>query len=116
MSTTANEIRELLDDDIMSHGFLAQCIEQADGGGAPLQDQLKNTLINLLSSGRVEIGFARLARPDYVEFVAWRGSVDDRVARAFKAVEVASDPDKEFAYWLCLQEKADRFEANPDSP
>jgi len=48
--------------------------------------------------------------PDYVEFVAWNGSVEERVNRAVKAVAAASGPDKEFADWLCLRENVDRFE------
>lgn len=110
MNTTTDEILELLSEDMVSHGLLAQCVEQTDDCDMPLQTRLKSTLVDLLSSGKVEIGSAHLARPDYVEFVAWQGAVDERVRRAIEAVRVTSDADKEFAYWLCLREKVDRFE------
>ena len=110
MSTTIEEILELLNEDMVSHGLLAQCVEQSDGCDIPLASRLKSTLVDLLSSGKIEVGCTHLATPDYVEFVAWQGSVDERVLRAIEAVRATSDADKEFAYWLCLREKVDRFE------
>lgn len=110
MKTTTDEILDLLNDDMVSHGLLAQCVEQIDDCDVPLETRLKSTLADLLSSGKVEIGSAHLARPDYVEFVAWQGSIDERMLRAIEAIRVTSDADKEFAYWLCLREKVDRFE------
>jgi hypothetical protein len=107
--TTADDILEMLRDDMVSHGFFAQCI--ADGGGSfTLEPRVEALLAELLSSGKVEIGTARLAGPDYVEFVAWTGTVPERISRAMSAVSNAVGHDKEFAYWLCLRENVDRYE------
>jgi hypothetical protein len=110
--TTVQDIIELLQDDMVSHGFLVQCI--AEGGDDRMIDVKERELIaNLLSTGKVEIGHAKLAAPDYVEFVAWTGTVESRVERAINAVTSAVGPDREFAYWLCRKEGVDRFESNP---
>ena len=107
--TTADDVLEMLRDDMVSHGFFVQCI--ADGGGhCALESRERALLTELLSSGKVEIGTAKLARPDYVEFIAWTGTIPDRISRAITAVRNAVGHDKEFAYWLCLREKVDRYE------
>jgi len=105
----SDDILELLAEDIVSHGIIAQCLSQSTSDDAP-HATVRSVLEELLESGNVEIGTAKLARPDYVEFLAWTGSVADRVHRAIEAVQVASESDKEFAYWLCLREHVDCFE------
>jgi hypothetical protein len=67
-------------------------------------------LTELLSSGSVDVGEAKLSSPEYVEFMAWKGTVEERVERASAAIDAAHGPDKEFAYWLCLRRNVDRFE------
>ncbi len=119
MTSTTNDILEMLNDDIVSHGFFAQCLapDPAERRGIVFDLKMRDQLAELLSSGKVEIGETKVPRPDYVEFVAWRGTIDARVARAMNAVDTASGPDKEFAYWLCLRENVDRFEGeNPTNP
>lgn len=110
MNAITNEILEMLTDDIVSHGLLVQCVEQVESDANSSRVRVRNTLAELLASGRVEVGVARLATPDYVEFVAWKGTVDERVRRAIEAASSVSGPDEEFAYWLCLRENVDRFE------
>ena len=110
MSLTINDVLELLGDDILSHGFLAQCARDSNNGTSLSVAQLKELLAELLTSGKVEIGNTRLASPEYLEFIAWRGTVDERISRAFDAVDSAIDSDKEFAYWLCLRENVDSYE------
>jgi hypothetical protein len=108
--TTADDILGMLRDDMVSHGFFARCI--ADGGGSfSLESRVGALLAELLSSGRVEIGMAKPSGPDYVEFVAWTGSVPERISRAMSAVSDAVGHDREFAYWLCLRENVDRCES-----
>lgn len=109
--TTAGDILEMLRDgpDMVEHGFLVQCI--ADGGGTtPLESRVEAVLAELLSSGNVEIGEANELRPGTSEFVAWRGTAQERVRRARDAVSTAVGQDKDFAYWLCLRENVDRYE------
>ena len=113
MSTIADEILDMLKDDMVRHGLLEKNVEQNDLTNTETQLRVRDLLAELLATAKVEIGIAKLARPDYVEFVAWNGSVEERVQRAQDAVCAASRPDKEFAYWLCLRENVDRFENEP---
>lgn len=113
METDAHRgVLEMLEEDMVYHGFLAQYLEQGKSDNAPLEERIKIMLTELLASGRVEIGVAKLAAPDYVEFVAWNGMVNERVSRALAAVDTADGRDREFAYWLCLRQNVDRFEGN----
>jgi len=109
MTTISNQIVDHLSDDMVSHGLLVQFVQQTEDrrSGPPLN--WKEILRELLSDG-VEIGTARKKTPDYVEFIAWRGSIDERIARAEKSVRDSSDFDKEFAYWLALRKNVDRYE------
>lgn len=50
------------------------------------------------------------ANSDFVKFIAWRGTVEERVSRAMESVATAIGADKEFAYWICLRENIDGFE------
>ena len=109
MSTLSDYIVELLGDDMVSHGLLVQCVEQGDIAAHTPPFSWQEVLKELLSSD-VEIGAARRTSGDYVEFIAWKGSVDERVARANDAVESAKGADREFAYWLCLRKNVDRYE------
>ena len=106
MSTIVNSILDCLQDDIVSHGLLVQCSEQEEAcGDTPWEDVLTELLAR-----EVEIGSAKNISGTYVEFVAWKGTIDDRVSRAIEAVSKAFVPDKEFAYWLCLRKNVDRYE------
>jgi hypothetical protein len=105
MNNVVNCIRELLSSDMLSHGLLLQTVEQL---GEPSPDW-KAVLSELLTED-IEIGEAKLASPDYVEFIAWKGTIKERVMRAAKRVEGLAAPDREFAYWLALRKNVDRFE------
>jgi hypothetical protein len=110
MKQIASDVIEMLSEDMVSHGLLSQCVEPTEGDDTPSSLRVRNLLAELLSSGKVEVGEAKLASPDYVEFIAWKGTVEDRVRRALESVENMRGHDKEFAYWLCLRENVDRFE------
>jgi len=107
MSGHLSCVLELLHEDMVSHGQLVQCIEQ-QGGPAP---NWKDVVAALLSC-EVEMGEAKLASTDYVEFIAWTGTVDERVLRAAQRVASLASRDREFAYWLALRKNVDRFEEN----
>ena len=62
----------------------------------PRQLSWDAVLGQLLLSAEVEIGIAKSVSANYVEFVAWKGEVSERVARAVKRVESISGPDREF--------------------
>jgi hypothetical protein len=109
--TTADDILEMLRDgpDMVDRGFLIQCI--ADGGGSlSLESRVEAVLAGLLSSGDVEIGETTEIRPGTSEFVAWRGTVRERIRRARDAASTAVGHDQDFVYWLCLRDNVDRYE------
>ena len=114
MTATTDEILEMLEDDMVSHGFLVQYLNRADTSRKAYESRLPETLKTLLGARSVEIGVAKVTTTDYVEFVAWKGTTDERVDRAIEAVAESNGPDKEFAYWLCLRENVDRFEADDE--
>lgn len=105
MSTIADNIYEQLADDMVSHGWLVQCVEQEN------QSRLewKSVLAELLARD-VEIGDTRQASPEYLEFIAWTGTIAERVFRAEDCVNSSMPQDQEFAYWLALRKNVDRFE------
>ena len=109
MTTISQYIMGLLQDDILSHGLLVQCVEQGERGDKATMSALKDVLAELLSD-EVEIGSAKSTANDYVEFIAWKGNVSERIDRAIECVDKAVGPDKEFAYWLCLRKNIDRYE------
>ena len=100
---------ELLNDDMMSHGFLVQCVAQNETDENGPQLTWRDVLEDLLS-GEVEIGMVESKSADYVEFIAWKGGVDERLSRAVECVTKASASDQEFAYWICLRNNVDRYE------
>lgn len=110
MSTNADDILEHLRHDMVSHGWLVQCVKQGKTDNEQLHLRVTAILEELLMSGKVEIGETRLVSSDRVEFIAWKGSVTERISRANQSVDRTSGPDKEFAYWLCLRQNVDRFE------
>jgi hypothetical protein len=110
MKQIIGDLIEILNEDMLSHGLLSQCVEQAEEDDTPSHLRVRDVLAELLSSGEVEVGEAKLASPDYVEFIAWKGTVESRVRRAMESANSMSGHDKEFAYWLCLRKNVDRFE------
>lgn len=112
MSTINNYILDLLNDDMVSHGLLAQCVDQDKSVGRDGRKlEWREVIEELLSEKKVEIGVAKIASSlDHVEFIAWKGTIGERIARAVESVESIAGPDREFAYWLCLPENVDRFE------
>jgi len=112
MTIVINDILEILEDDMVSHGLIAQYLKQLNTDALPIEELIKDALKRLLLSGNIEIGIAKMKMPDYLEFVAWNGTVDEKVSRALNAVANINEPDKEFAYWLCLKENVDRYEGH----
>jgi hypothetical protein len=110
MSTNADALLEMLNDDIVSHGLVVQCLRQSESSTAPIDASIGHVLTELLASNNVDVGDARLSSPERVEFIAWKGTVEERVKRALSAIHAVNGPDQEFAYWLCLRRNVDRFE------
>lgn len=100
----------MLDDDMLNHGLLSQHLQDQNESSPLSEEILRETLKTLLESGKVAIGNARLKTPDYVEFVAWGGELNNQIERAISAISATQSPDKDFAYWLCLRDNIDRVE------
>lgn len=108
MRDVTDDLKEQLEDDLLYHAWIVQCVaDYSEDTGVPRH--WEDVLRDMLADG-IEIGDARIARPDYVEFVAWTGSLDERMARAVACVESAPSNDAAFAYWLCLAQNVDRYE------
>lgn len=110
MRAISTYILEDLKDDLVSHGWLGQAIrldEERRGDGSHLN--YEGVLAELLSV-EVEVGIAKSTSRDHVEFIAWKGSVNERISRAVECVNKAIGSDKEFAYWLCLRKNIDHYE------
>jgi len=105
-----DEILDMLQHDIVSNGIISQCLRVRAGINTVSTLQLSELLSALLSTDVVAIGTAKLAGPDYVEFIAWNGSDEEKVSRAIAKVSSCDDSNSEFAYWLCLKKNVDRFE------
>lgn len=76
----------------------------------PTYEQFRVAMREILGSGEIQIGEIARIRPDMVEFVSWRGSLEQRIDRAWKIVKTRDDYDRSFAYWLCLRRNIDRDE------
>ncbi len=101
----------MLNSDMVSRGLIAESVREPKDDPLMLFEKESFLLKELLATDSVEIGIPKLLKPDYVEFVAWRGAVEDRVRRAMQAVALATGHDKEFAYWLCLRKNVDVYES-----
>lgn len=112
MTTMTDDILQMLENDMVSHGNLAQYLKQSNIDTTLTEKALEDALMQILESGKIAIGIPIPTSPEYVEFVAWNGPVRTQVERAIKSVDSVSGHDKEFAYWLCLQENVDRFEGS----
>jgi hypothetical protein len=110
MKTVIDVVREMLNDDILSRGLFVQTIHGAEPDVYSWSTMEREVLRDLLSSGEIEVGQTASPNRNYVEFIAWRGTVDERIDRAIDASASANAHDKEFAYWLCLRRNIDRFE------
>lgn len=109
------DIRDSLHDDLASFGFLVQCVKSASNQAEPSHSAVRQILEQLLALGDVCIGETSLANSDYVTFTGWKGESSELVARAFRAVDCASEQDRPFAFWLCLASNVDQFENHESS-
>jgi len=105
-------VKETLDTDIVSYGELKQIASDCGGiGPDDAKGQLWITaILDHILSVDIQIGDAINPDGQRVQFVAWRGGVQDRIVRAIHAIEHADKLDREFAFWLCWRRNVDRFE------
>jgi len=109
-SATAQQIRELLEHDLLHAGMLSQLLGEAQGSLRETEDRIRTLLRELLEGDEVQIGNTTLRDPEYVAFTAWSGTISERVDRAFGEVGRHEGQGEAFAYWLCLTRNVDTFE------
>lgn len=76
MSEAASCVLEMLNYDMVSHAWLLQCVASENRSTLDWKEVLAELL-----SGDVEVGEVRQRSPDYLEFIAWKGTIDERVSR-----------------------------------
>jgi hypothetical protein len=104
MNNITDHLYDMLSDDILHHGLLAQIVEREHSAVAWM-----SVLFELLTRD-VEIGSTSLIDSSYVEFTAWKGDINDRMKRAIESVEGMAIQDREYAYWLALRRNVDKYE------
>jgi len=104
MNDILDEICELLESDMVYYGQIARCVDSQDNSS------VSQLIHALLCDRNVEIGSVRLRDREYVEFVGWIGTINERIQRATRTVQATEPQDREFVYWLCLRKNVDRFE------
>jgi hypothetical protein len=114
----ARDLIDELKEDLINHGWIQQAVRLRVGKDASISLYVQSVLDEMLNSGEVEIGETRKecrqGRP-YLAFIAWRGTIEERIARAMNEVERWSKPEIDpvwsyFAYWVCLRKNIDGYE------
>ena len=101
-----------LEGDLCSYGWLQQIVKEFMPGGVDAPEFIRAVVVELLTSG-VEVGKAVKVSKNgmaHVAFVAWKGTVEERVGRALTSVDSHSESDHDWAFCLCLPENVDEYE------
>lgn len=104
------KIKDALQMDLVSVGELRQIVLDTAGREGDVAGFVRKIVRQLLT-GNVEIGEACNVEGGYVKFVAWRGSVGERCERARLVMRTCQEDDQGFAFWLCLRDNVDEYEA-----
>ncbi len=110
-------IKSVIEDlhiDLVYHEWFVQTVASCNEERRPSQAEIAEILRELLQTGEVEIGRTE-RKPDYLEFIAWRGTVDERVKRAMTNIDSTRGLERAFCYWLCLRKNIDRYEDTEES-
>ena len=108
MNSVSEDILDALNDFLVYHELMAQIVKNASPENGPQlnwQDVLEELLL-----GEVEIGNIKLKTPDYTEFIAWKGTVNERISRAVECVNNKDPSDPGFSYYIGLRKNVDRYE------
>jgi hypothetical protein len=104
IESIVQNIKSELHHDLVSSGWLMQEVREANG----TTDCMEQVIRRLLSDG-VEIGYA-IADGEYVKFIAWNGTIDERYRRAHHERQLSEGHDRSYAFWLCLHANVDEYE------
>jgi len=115
INAACKTIKDGLEEDLCSYGWLRQTVKECCLSDVADPESVQAVMVELLASG-VEVGKAVKAFKDSVEhvaFVAWKGTVEERVGRALTSVDSHTESDRDWAFCLCLPENVDEYESNP---
>lgn len=108
------ELKEGIDD-LIYNSWIEQAVRLRVSNEAQISLYLMNVLEEMLKSREVEIGGEVRRERDGVKYIAWEGTVEQRIARAFQETERARQVNPNWglcAYWLRLREKIDGYEGS----
>jgi hypothetical protein len=94
--------------DIVSIAEVRQMANDLSGEVASFSSLIKCVLLRLLESG-VEVGHALNKTGQYVEFVGWQGSPDQKTERALALIRNDST-EADFSVWFALRSNVERYE------
>ncbi len=104
------DVYSYLETDICDIGFFIQMVQYQSDGSIGIIDRSKEVLSYLLDHG-VEIGqTSRVIGSEYIKFIAWKGTTEERIKRAFDIYNSEVGIDRVFSSWLCLTRNTDKFE------
>jgi hypothetical protein len=103
-------VKSALQNDLVSYDELRQLVICNLPNDVAESIAVEVVVRNLLAED-VQIGHTLNADGKYVKFVAWKGSISERIERARREAESAEECNREFAYWLCLSKNVDEYEA-----
>lgn len=108
-SKAVDIVMSALQDDIVSYADFVQLVRNASCAETDVASCCTDVLRKLLTAG-VQIGQTANQNGVHVKFIAWRGLVQERIERAQNVLRIASDLDRGFAVWLCLESRIDSYE------
>jgi len=106
------EILDHLCIDMMQMGFLRGLIETiAEENSYSEVMNFYALLSQILEMDNIEIG-ETWSNPDekFVYFLAWKGSISEKISRLKERESKGDEIDKYYAAWLCLKSNVNKFE------
>jgi hypothetical protein len=112
ISEATFEVKAGLHEDLCSYSWFKQTVKSHLRSDKDLVSFEKEVIAVLLAS-EVEIGQALPAvrnAEKFVKFVAWKGTISEKITRAYDLLEKQSQLDREWAFVFCLKLNVDEYE------
>lgn len=111
MAEAMRRVMIALQDDIVSYAEFLQIVHEASEVVEGIIHISADYVLAKLLQEDVEIGHAELnAEQDRLKFIAWRGSIDDRIARVHHRRSAETKANAGYSSWLCLKSNIDTYE------
>jgi hypothetical protein len=113
VQAASRQIQDAAKEDIISYGWLRQNIKNIPPEEVDFEVFVKAVISDLLTSG-IQIGNTYKAvknNKGYTGFRAWKGTVQERIERAYKVVDFYLNPfDRDWAFCFVLPQNVDEHE------